>query len=271
MNFYAAKVASPAPSAAPMRAEAAMDVAAQAPSSMVLDRKTLGNRKIAETHNLSIETSPEDLQPRYQRDFNECVKRGCQIMNSNIASESGGQIQARIDPEKLGAFLDFLAEGPGKIESHQVSADDYTMEYSDVSVTLENLKNLHDRMSALLTRAEAIDDILRIEQELNRIQTQMDQNTARLRILQTMTQMATVYISYSVQYSPADIKPYELKNTWKNAVNKFLRGIDHMIQFIGATLPWIPVIFISVWLGIRAVRFAFARVSIRLPWRKNQR
>lgn len=250
-------------------ADAAM--LASPPSAMVLDRDTIGNRKIAETHNLQIETEYNQLQPRFQRDYALCVSMGCQIMNSYVAAEQGGNIAARIAPEKLGAFLDKLAEGEGEIKNHSVSADDYTMEYADTEAQNQNLLALRERLRTLLNapQVEKINDILRIEQELTRVQTQIDQRTARLRILKTMTDMATVNLNYNVKYRPAEIRPYELKNTWRATANKFMRGVDNVIQFTGATLPWVPVFFAGLWILVRLVRFAFAKVSITMPWRRK--
>lgn len=256
----------------PMMADAMVAQAAPEapPSAMVLDRSTMGDKKIAETHNLDIETEFDKLQPRYQRDFAKCVEFGCQIINSNITAEQGGSLSARIDPAKLGAFLDFLAAGDGAIKNHNVSADDYTMEYSDTVAQTENLLALRERLRSLLAspKAEDVDSILRIEQELTRVQTEIDRNSARLKILQKMTALATVNIGYSVKYRPAEIRPYELNNTWKMAANKFMRGIDSMIQFTGATLPWVPVFFVGLWLLVQVVRFAFGKIGFRLPWRK---
>ncbi len=257
--------------AAPMAADAM--VAGEAPpSSMVLDRSQMGDRKISETHNLSIETAYQALQARYQRDFKKCVEMGCQIINSNIQKDQGGNISARMAPEKLGAYLDFLATGEGKIESHQVSADDYTMEYSDTEAQNQNLLGLRDRLRNLLanTKVDNIEGILQVEQELNRVQTEIDQRTARLKILDKMTQMATVNVNYTVEYPPVEIKAYELNNTWKLTVRKFLQAVDSVVQFTGGVLPWIPVLFIGFWLSVRAARFAFGRIgSFKWPWRKG--
>ncbi|NBX66924.1 MAG: DUF4349 domain-containing protein [Proteobacteria bacterium] len=262
-----------AKSASPQAAMAYSDgMVAQAapPSSMVLDRRNMGDKKIAETHNLQIETEFDQLQARYQRDFAKCAELGCQVLNSNITAEQGGNLSARISPDKLGAFLDFLATGEGEIKNHNVSADDYTMEYSDTVAQTENLLALRERLRSLLAspKAEKVDDILRIEQELNRVQTEIDQRSARLKILQKMTALATVNIEYAVKYRPAEIRPYELNNTWKIAANKFMRGIDAMIQFTGATLPWVPVFFVGLWLMVRVVRFAFGKINLRLPWKR---
>lgn len=273
-----------APAAAPMVADAMMVAPApegrsasvdyaEPPSSMVLDRSQFGDRKIAETHSMSIETTYDTLQKRYQRDFKKCVEMGCQIENSSIQLEENAYIAAKIAPEKLGAFLDFLAEGEGKILNHQVSADDQTMQYSDTVAHTENLMALRERLRTLLNsdKAKDVEGILSIENELNRVQTEIDSNTSQLKILQKMTQLATVNLSYSVQYRPSEVEPYTLKNTLKMATQKFLYAVDRMIQFVGGALPWIPVLFVGFWLAVRVVRFAFARMggAIKWPWRKG--
>ncbi len=259
------------PSPEPAMADSAAISPSAPPSSMVLDRTKFANRKIAETHNMQIETAYNVLQTRYQRDYAKCVQLGCQIVNSNVQLEQGGSINARIEPEKLGEFLDFLAAGPGRILNHNVSADDRTAEWSDTTAQMENLVAARDRMRKLMDSDKAydVDSILSIENELTRIQTEIDMRTARLRNLAQDTDLATIYLNYSVEYRPAETKPYELKNTFKNAVQQFYRGLDRMIQFVGRTLPWIPVFAIGFWLAVWVVRLAFRRVSVRLPWKKK--
>ncbi len=259
----------PAP---PAMMEAAAPLAKVAPpSSMVLDRTKFKGRRIAETHTMQIQTPFDGLQARYQRDYAKCVELGCEISSSNVQLEQGGQIYARIAPENLGKFLDFLAEGPGKILNHSVSADDQTMAYSDTKAEMDNLMALRDRLRALLVSRETakIKDILDIEQELTRVQTEIDSRTQRLRILEQMTDMATVNLSYSVEYRPVEAEEYTLANTWDMAVRNFYRAIDNMVQFVGAVLPWLPILFGGFWLVIRMFRLAFARVSF--PWSRRKK
>lgn len=255
---------------APMSGNNAALEPAAPPSTMVLDRTKFKGRRIAETHNMSIETPYNVLQSRYQRDYAKCIELECEIVNSNIQLEQGGNIYARIDPAKLGQFLDFLGTGQGRILNHNVSADDQSDEFSDLNAQMDNLIAMRERLRKLLDsyKAEKVDDILRIEQELNRIQTEIDMRTARLRNLERVTNMATVNLSYSVEYRPAEAKPYELKNTFKNATQQFYRALDRMIQFVGRVLPWIPVIAVGFWLTVWIVRLAFRRVSFRWPWKK---
>lgn len=256
--------------AAPMAASAPLEKAAP-PSTMVLDRANFNGRRIAETHNMEIETPHNGLQARYKADYAKCIALGCEISYSNVQMEQGGQINARIAPEKLGEFLDFLADGPGKILNHSVSADDQTMAYSDTKAQMDNLVALRNRLHSLLQSRSAtnIKDILELERELNRVQTEIDSRTQRLRLIEQVTNMATVNLNYRVEYRPVQAQKYTLANTWDMTVQRFLRAIDNMVQFVGGILPWLPVIFGGFWLAIRMVRLAFAKVSIPWPRRKK--
>lgn len=241
------------------------------PSTMVLDRSKFNGRRIAETHNMEIETAFDGLQARYQADYAKCVELGCEISFSNVQMAQGGQINARIAPEKLGAFLDFLADGPGKILNHSVSADDQTMAYSDTKAEMDNLLALRDRLHALLSSRETakIKDILDLERELTRVQTEIDSRTQRLRILEQITNMATVNLNYRVEYRPVQAKKYTLANTWDMTVQNFLYAIDSMARFVGGILPWLPVMFGGFWLVVRMIRLAFAKVSF--PWPRKRK
>lgn len=261
--------AMPAPS---MDGHYAQITQAAPPSSMVLDRTKFKGRRIAETHSMQIQTPYDGLQARYQRDYAKCVELGCEISSSNVQMEQGGQINARISPENLGPFVDYLAEGPGKILNHSVSADDQTMAYSDTKAEMDNLVALRDRLHALLKSRDTakVQDVLGIERELTRVQTEIDTRTQRLRLLEQITEMATVNLNYSVEYRPVEAEKYTLANTWDMAVQNFYRAIDNMVRFVGTALPWLPVIFVGFWLAVRICRLAFARVKLPWPRRKGQ-
>lgn len=150
-----------------MMEAASAPMVASAPSEMVLDRAQFGDRKIAETHNVSIETEADALKGRYDRDFKKCIAVGCEIVNSQVTSREYASLHARIAPEQLGAYLDFLAEGEGELKSHQVSADDQTMAYIDTEARIKNLEVLRQRLFELLDseKAKSVEGILRVEQE----------------------------------------------------------------------------------------------------------
>lgn len=239
------------------------------PSKMALNREKFGNRRIAETHNLNIETIPEGLKSLYDRDFQQCLALGCEIVSSNVNAKNSAAIHARIDPKNLVAYLDFLGNGPGDLKSHNVTADDKTLEYIDTDAKIKNLEALRVRLIRLLDspKAENVDQILRIERELNRVEQQLDSAIGSLRHLQTITGMATVHSRYTVPHYNVEIRYYELKNSFKRAYQGLITSVANVVRFVGGVLPWIPVWVIGLWIFVKAIKFAFGKGFSLLFWK----
>lgn len=237
---------------------------------MALDRSKFGNRRIAETHNLNVETLPDELKGRYDRDYRQCLALGCEVTNSNVSARRNGYFNARIAPEKLSEFLDFLAKGPGELKTHSVSADDKTLQYIDTQATLETQKALKERLLKLLDseKAENVSQILQVEREITRVQQKIDSATGTLRHLETLTQLATVNVSYSVPYYDIEIRYHDLSQSMKRAYQQLLSNAGDVIVFIGKVLPWLPIWFLAIVLLVKTLKFAFGRGFRLLFWRK---
>ena len=79
----------------------------------------------------------------------------------------------RVPSDRLDKTLASLEE-LGEPVSRSAQVVDVTNQAIDLDAKITNLRGLRDRMRALLDRASKIDEILKIERELNRIQTQLD-------------------------------------------------------------------------------------------------
>lgn len=234
---------------------------------MALDRSQFGGRRIDETHTLSFSLQGDELRARHQRDFDKCVELGCEILSSSIQSSATGNaasnatLNARISPDKLVPYLNFLAEGPGRLESHQVSANDRTLDVIDVAAKLENLKALKARLRGLLDggKAETVEDILRIEKELARLQQEIDSISGRKRHLETITATATVNVGYAVPFGAIEVNYEALTKSFDYAWSGFIENLAHAIFAVGVVIPWIVFALIAGWIATRLFRFAFRK------------
>ncbi|MDG1288033.1 MAG: DUF4349 domain-containing protein [Rickettsiales bacterium] len=247
-----------APAAAPRMAKRAMKA-----SNMVLDRSKFEGRRIAENHHMQVKVAKESLQARYQRDMQQCIALGCDMTGSRIQSSGSGYLNARVSPEKLGEYLDFLSSGPGEVESHQVSATDKTMQYVDTESKLKNQVALRDRLLKLLDslKARKIQEILNIERELTRVQSQIDSLTGQMRSLKKVTSKATVNVNYTIPPKGIEIEYHDIENSFRYAWNGFLRSVSDVISFVLKIIPWVPIWFIGGWLLVKIVRFAFRKAG----------
>ncbi len=213
-------------------------------------------RRIAHTHSMNIKTTGDDLAKRFEQDAAECAKLGCELINSSI-SENYGSINARISPAKLDAFLKFLSRKGAKISEHSLNSEDKTVEYIDTDSRIRTSEALKTRLTTLLATTESKDlkAIIEIEKELARVQQEIDSAKSVLKYLSTITSMVTVNINYSAEYETGAFDYKGLKNSFRYAWQGFVQNIAYVIEFIGKSLPWIPVILLGVWILRKAIRF----------------
>lgn len=233
-------------------------------SDRAIDRSKLGNRRIAETHNLEFELEKADLKKRYDRDFKGCLEMGCEIQDTNLNPTSYAHINAKIPPESLGKFLDFLAEGDGELKQHNVSADDRTLQYIDTEAKIKNLEALKERLLKMLEsdKVENVTNLLEVERELTRVESELDSQKGQLRHLESITSMATVQIRYNVYSYAQQFEAESLKYSVRKAWQAFQNSISKVIIFTGAILPWIPVFLIGLWMSFFAIRLGFGKARL---------
>lgn len=124
-----------------------------------------------------------------------------------LAERAGGYVEGNSDhgassatvtlriPGK--AFADSVKslEALGEVTSRSVSGEDVTEQYIDVDARLKNKVVLRDRLQQLLDKATDVKDILAIETELNRVQSDIDSMEGRIRALKGQVDYATVVLS----------------------------------------------------------------------------
>jgi len=114
------------------------------------------------------------------------------ILNARIYEDSYNA-SAKVPAQNLKSTLDNIAKLGDKI-SQTISQDDVTSQFIDYQARLKNLILLRDKMQKLLNQTTKIEEILKIERELGRIQTEIDSIQGHLK-----------YLKDAVVFSPIDI------------------------------------------------------------------
>jgi hypothetical protein len=84
----------------------------------------------------------------------------------------------------------------GDVAYSRVSGEDVTEQYVDVQARLKNKTELRDRLRLLLQKATDIKDVIAIESELTRVQTEIDSMEGKLKLLQGRVDYATIDVSF---------------------------------------------------------------------------
>lgn len=102
-------------------------------------------------------------------------------------------LTVKVPQPKLESFLAHVAK-KGKVLSKSIHSRDVTNELVDINARLKNLTSLRSKFRILLDRAKTVDEILTIEKELSRIQTDIDRIEGHRKSLKNQVELSSVYI-----------------------------------------------------------------------------
>lgn len=197
-------------------------------------------RKVIITEDYSFETT----------DLDKCVAdldgliagSDCYLETSSVSGNTtdGGWLSytIRVPADKLESFAKSL-EGIGNLTSKKRSSDDVTLAYYDNESKLSAYKIHQERLLALLEKAESLDDILKIENELATVRANIENLTTAQNKYDNLVQYSTVnvYVSQVKVYSEPESDSF-----WKQFGDNFVDSFKTSGEFLKGLL------FMFIWL-----------------------
>ena len=123
-----------------------------------------------------------------------------------VESQSEEEYQARLIVRVPAAALSPTLSSLGALGStvvSRVSSSDVTEQYVDTETRMKSARALRDRLQGLLERATNVTEVLAVERELTRVQTEIDSTEARLRVMAGQIDLATIDVTYLKRTPPA--------------------------------------------------------------------
>lgn len=121
-------------------------------------------------------------------------KRGGYVENMSESCESSASMTLRL-PSKIFRETIQDIESVGEVVSKRVDGEDVTEQYVDIQARLKNKIVLRDRLQQLLDKAVNVKDVLAIEAELNRVQSDIDSMEGRIKALRSNVDFTRVEVS----------------------------------------------------------------------------
>ncbi len=169
---------------------ASLDEARQAES--LAQGNASADRKVVRHGDLVVSVeSPEEASPEVERLIKEA---GGFVERSTETKESNVWLHCRVPAPELDRTMDAVAI-LGDEERRSVSAADVTERYADLETRLRNNTALRERLQQLLGRASDVEDVLAIEKELNRIQSEIETMQARFDRLKSEVEFSALSIN----------------------------------------------------------------------------
>jgi hypothetical protein len=149
-------------------------------------------RRVIQTASIRVDVDePQDFLKAVTKIVKD--KKGF-VQNSTVSGNSSLYLTCRVPSKDLKAILDQVG-ALGSEDQRVMSATDVTDQYNDLSVRLKNSKALRGRYKQLLQRAKNVQDVLSIEKELNRIQSEIESMQAQFDSLKSRVELSTLSIT----------------------------------------------------------------------------
>ena len=198
------------------------------------------DKMVIKTGNAEVEVPTGALPDRYTQ-LKALVKTyGGEITDSSYTetlSEKYYYITVKLDPAKFDDFGTKLSQ-LGNVKSISSNSEDVTTQYIDISAKLANLEASRDRIMALYNKTDNISDILQLEQELNRLQYEIDSTTQQKLYYERQSSKATMTVRL---VEPAPVVDRTLLDPIGQLANVFIGGfvisLSLLIGLLGFAIP----------------------------------
>jgi hypothetical protein len=118
-----------------------------------------------------------------------------------LVSREDTRITVRVPSGKFDGTLDKITK-LGDLLHRNVSVQDVTSEYFDLSIRLRNLEVMRERFEKLLEKATKVEEALAVERELARVAGEIERLKGRLKLLRELVTFSTITVEF--QPRPTD-------------------------------------------------------------------
>lgn len=210
----------------------------------------LEDRKVIYHAQLSMEVKNfDDTREKIEAIVSEAGGYIVQTTQFEEANTIGGHLKVRVPESAFSGFLDDVENLADKVSHREVNGSDVTDEYVDLESRLKAKKAVEERLLAFMEEAEKTEDLLKISDDLGRVQEEIEQITGRMQYLDNQIAYSTVDIELSQTVVNRGISGEDERNTltaaWSaliNSTNGLLNFFSGLVVFMAGSLPVLAIL-----------------------------
>lgn len=186
------------------------------------------------------------------------------VVNSSVYQFNddamSGDMTIRIPAEGFDSILEQIQSLAVEVTRVSTSGQDVTEEYVDLSARLANLEATADRVRDFLDEARNVEEALAVNQELSRLEGEIEALKGRLQYLEQSAAFSTLSINLTpdVLAQPLQVAGWQPQGVARSAVEALVSAlqtlVDAGIWLVIFVLPIVLLIAIPIWLLIRFLR-----------------
>ncbi|HEX6386594.1 MAG TPA: DUF4349 domain-containing protein [Anaerolineae bacterium] len=190
-------------------------------------------------------------------------ENGGWVVSSNVfqlnENAKRGDITIRVPATGFNSTIEALKGLAVEVTSESTSGQDVTEEYVDLSARLENLEATADRVRSFLDEARDVEDALAVNQELSRLEGEIEVIKGRLQYLSQSAAFSTITVQLTpdVLAQPIEVGGWRPQGVARDAIEALIETL----QIIASALIWLAIyvlpialiILVPLWLLFRFV------------------
>ena len=216
---------------------------------------------LAMAYSLGLAVPADQVRPLMESHQEACERAGtdqCQVMAASADAEHGDQAKASLTLRATPAWMRVFrgrAEADakdlgGKVEIAGAEGDDLSTQITDTGAAQQARAAERARLAELMQRrTKNLGDTLQVEQEITRVQGEMDQASSELAAMKTRIAMETVTISYeSTAMAAPEGDAAPLASAAHSFAGNFFAVIAGILTVVSFVLPFALVAAPIAWL-----------------------
>lgn len=116
-----------------------------------------------------------------------------QFQNTDV--DDNLDLVIRVPHKNFDALINSFSEGVGSVLSKNISSDDVTEEYTDVSIKLANKRIYLEKYRDMLRSASTTKDMIEIQEKIRELEDEIDVAEGRLRFIDDRVNYSTLNLS----------------------------------------------------------------------------
>lgn len=217
------------------------------------------DRMVVKNSYLSLQVKKVNESIKQINDYTTSI--GGYMVDSDLSSPEeapSGHITIRIPQEKMDEALSHFRSLAVKVVSEQLEGYDVTDEYVDIEAKLTTLLANQKRFKEIMEKAEKVEEILKVQQQIFDLQDQIDRLHGRQNYMKQTAKMAkvTIYLStdeFALPYAPSDsFRPEVIFKTAVRSLIKTIQKLSSLIIWIVVYTPiWLPILILILYIRKR--------------------
>ncbi|MDI6876711.1 MAG: DUF4349 domain-containing protein [Methanomicrobiales archaeon] len=199
---------------------------------------TLESQKIVRTARIHLEV--QDVPAAVSALEDAAREGGGYIASSSLRRDSSDRSYAEVVLRvPAGGYSRLVEEIPplGKVLSREERGQDVTEEYIDLQARKRALDCQLEQYQRIMLKAERVEDVLKVQTEIERVQVEIERVAGRLRYLNDRIDLATITVSLAEPVPVGEGVRHDFAATLNTGILGFFWTIDLIVVLFFALLP----------------------------------